>query len=79
MSTKPYFSGNLSEYEELLKRNYAVLMIDFRGHGYSTKDEKFRVTSWTYYSDKTFKKYPSDVIDVINQVKKSVKKVTFNN
>ena len=54
-------------------------MIDLRGHGYSTQDEKFRITSWTYYTDKTFKKYPSDVIDVINQVKKSIKKVSFNN
>lgn len=67
--------GNLPEL--LLKQNYAVLTIDLRGHGLSTKDEGFRVKSWIYYNNKTFQKYPSDVIAVINEAK-SVKKVLFN-
>ena len=65
--------------ESLLKQGYAVLLVDLRGHGTSCKDAKFRIKSWTYFTEKTYKKYPSDVIAIINQTKQTTKRVSFNN
>lgn len=62
-----------------LKQGYAVLLVDLRGHGLSNKDAKFRVKSWTYFTNKIYKKYPSDVCALINQTKRTTKKVSFNN
>ena len=64
--------------QEFVKQGYAVLLVDLRGHGLSNKDVKFRLKSWTYFTPVTYKKYPSDVIAVINQIKKMTKKVSFN-
>lgn len=64
--------------QEFVKQGYAVLLVDLRGHGLSNKDVKFRLKSWNYFTPKTYNKYPSDVISVINQTKKMTKKVSFN-
>lgn len=61
-----------------VKQGYAVLLIDLRGHGLSNKDAKLRLRSWTYFTNKTYKKYPSDVLTVINKVKHTNKKASFN-
>ena len=61
-----------------VKQGYAVMLVDLRGHGISNKDAKFRVKSWTYFSPKTYKKYPSDVIALINKAKQTNKKVSFS-
>ena len=47
---------------ELLKQGYAILAIDLRGHGNSNKDIKFNPKSWAYFTNKTYEKYPSDVL-----------------
>ncbi len=65
--------------EEFNNSGYAVLRIDFRGHGKSVFDKKFRQKSWTAYSNSSFLKYPQDVIDVINKIQKATKKANFNN
>ena len=65
--------------ETFVKQGYAVLAIDLRGHGLSNKDAKFRLKSWRYFTNKSFVKYPYDVITVMNSVKQLSKKVSFNN
>lgn len=62
-----------------VKQGYAVLLVDLRGHGISNKDAKFRVKSWTYFTNKTYKQYPYDVLAVINMTKQMNKKASFNN
>ena len=65
---------------ELLAKNYAVLMIDFRGHGQSIYDSKLERVSWKNMKNTAFAKYPDDVIAVINKVKEENKKrIFFNN
>lgn len=72
-----------SQWKELpytfVKQGYAVMLVDLRGHGISNKDAKFRVKSWTYFTPKIYKKYPSDVIALINTAKQTNKKVSFSN
>ncbi len=65
--------------EELNHLGYAVLKVDFRGHGKSVYDKKFRQKSWISYSNAEFAKYPQDVIDVINKIQKETKKADFKN
>lgn len=66
-------------YIELSNMGYAVLRVDFRGHGKSVYDKKFRQRSWTTFKNDTFEKYPQDVYDVIDKVQKETKKVDFSN
>ena len=72
-----------SQWKELpytfVKQGYAVMLVDLRGHGISNKDAKFRVKSWTYFTPKTYKKYPYDILALINTTKQITKKVSFNN
>ena len=64
---------------ELLNRGYAVLLIDFRGHGKSVYNSKLVRVSWKNMTNAAFAKYPSDVLNIIEQVKKdNPKKVFFN-
>ena len=65
--------------ETLAKQGYGVIAIDLRGHGLSNKDIKFRMKSWMYMSNKSFAKYPYDVLAVVNYVKQTSKKFSFNN
>lgn len=65
--------------ETFAKQGYGVITIDLRGHGISNKDSKFRMKSWMYMSNKSFAKYPYDVLAVINYVKQTSKKFAFNN
>lgn len=64
--------------DTFLKQGYAVLLVDLRGHGISNKDLKLRIKSWTYFTPKIYKRYPSDVLAVINQTKHTTKKASFN-
>lgn len=64
---------------ELSNMGYAVLRVDFRGHGKSVFDKKFNQKSWTTFKNNTFEKYPQDVYDVIEKVQKETKKVDFSN
>ena len=65
---------------ELLNKGYAVLLIDFRGHGKSVYNSKLVRVSWKSLTNTAYAKYPDDVLNVIDQVKKdNPKKVFFNN
>ena len=66
-------------YIELSNMGYAVLRIDFRGHGKSVFDKKFNQKSWTTFRNDTFQKYPQDVFDVITKIQKESKKADFSN
>ena len=68
--------GNLPQ--ELINRGYAVLMIDFRGHGKSVYNSRLVRTSWTSLKNKAYAKYPDDVVTVINYVKKENKRIFFD-
>ena len=52
---------------------YAVLRVDFRGHGKSVFDKKFNQKSWTTFRNDTFEKYPQDVFDVITKIQNNDK------
>lgn len=66
--------------DELLKKGYAVLAIDLRGHGASIYNAKLTKNSWKNMKPSAFAKYPDDVLAIINKVKEeNTKKVFFNN
>lgn len=65
--------------ETFVKQGYAVVAIDLRGHGMSNKDIKFRMKSWMYMTEKSFSQYPHDVIAVMNYIKHTSKKASFDN
>lgn len=70
--------GNLQQ--DLLNRGYAVLAIDFRGHGKSIYNSKLARTSWKDMKNAAYAKYPDDVLRVIETVKEeNVKRIFFNN
>lgn len=69
--------GNLIP--DLNNAGYAVLAIDLRGHGKSVYDASFHQKPWIYFTPKTFLKYPTDVIAVLNETQKQSKKVDMNN
>ncbi|MDD3238149.1 MAG: alpha/beta fold hydrolase [Candidatus Gastranaerophilales bacterium] len=58
---------------------FAVLEMDFRGHGKSIYTANFRKTNWRYMSEKTYKKYPSDVCDVLLYVSENYKNISVSN
>lgn len=63
----------------LNQKGYAVLAMDFRGHGKSVYNAAFRLKSWTYFTNKTFAKYPTDVMAMIDEVQANYKKADFTN
>lgn len=70
--------GNLPQ--KLLDKGYAVLLIDLRGNGKSVYNSTLTRVSWTSLTNKAYAKYPNDVMQVIEYVKKeNPKKVFFNN
>ena len=64
---------------DIVKQGYAVLVVDFRGHGISNKDSNYRTTSWTNFSTKTYSKFPNDLIAIIEKAKRTTKKASFDN
>ena len=64
---------------ELLNNGYAVLLIDLRGHGKSIYNSKLIKTSWMNLKNNAYKKYPNDVLTVIDYVKKENKRIFFDN
>lgn len=59
-------------FPEMVKKqlNVATLTIDFRGHGKSNFNAKGKKVYWQYFTEKSYKKFPDDVLDVLNYVKK---------
>ena len=64
--------------DELLEKGYAVLLIDFRGHGNSVYNSKLVRVSWSALTNSAYVKFPDDVISVIEFVKKENKRTFFN-
>lgn len=64
---------------DLNNEGYAVLRVDFRGHGKSVYDKSLRQRSWITYKNSDFEKYPKDVIEVIEKIKKETKKANLDN
>ena len=63
--------------ESLLENGYAVLSIDLRGHGASVYNSKLVKVSWKSLTNNSFRKYPSDVIQIINNIKDEYPRMTF--
>lgn len=69
--------GNLITY--LNNAGYAVLAVDLRGHGKSIYTSEFKKIQWTYFTNKTYAKYPSDIITVLKEAQKQSKLVSLDN
>src|SRR5574344_812944 len=69
--------GNLIPY--LNKAGYAVIAMDFRGHGKSIYDVNFHQHSWVYFKPKAYQKFPNDVVAILTQAQKSSKQVNLKN
>ena len=65
--------------DELLKNGYAVVTIDFRGHGKSIYNQKLIRVSWKSLTNKAYSKFPNDVISVVNYIQNENKRVFFDN
>lgn len=69
--------GNLIN--DLNSVGYAVIAMDLRGHGQSVYDKTFHKKSWVYFTPKTYSKFPSDVLGIINQAQTQAKNLDFKN
>lgn len=58
---------------------FAVIAMDFRGHGKSIYNSNLQQKSWVYFTPKAYQKFPSDVVAVLNQAQKQSKKVSLDN
>ncbi len=64
---------------DLENSGYAVLAVDFRGHGKSIYDVNFKKKSWIYFKKSAFLKYPNDVISILNETQKQAKVFSMDN
>lgn len=69
--------GNLIP--DLNNAGYAVVAIDFRGHGKSVYNSSFKKRSWVYFKQNAFLKFPTDVLSLLAEVQKQSKVVSMNN
>lgn len=69
--------GNLIP--DLNKAGYLVIAVDLRGHGKSIYDATFHQKTWTYFTTKTYQKFPSDVFSILTETSKQIKEVSMNN
>ncbi|MDD3437606.1 MAG: alpha/beta fold hydrolase [Candidatus Gastranaerophilales bacterium] len=69
--------GNLIN--DLNNAGYLVIAVDLRGHGKSVLDSTFHKKSWTYFTIKTYSKFPSDVLSILNEAQKQAKNVDLDN
>lgn len=66
--------------KKFLDKGYAVLAIDLRGHGNSIYNSRFAKLSWKNLKNSGYAKYPTDIIAVIDEIKKeNTAKQFFNN
>lgn len=69
--------GNLIN--NLNSAGYAVIAMDLRGHGQSVYDKTFHKKSWVYFTNKSYQKFPSDVIGIVNQAQAQTKNLDMKN
>ena len=65
--------------EKFNNLGFAVLRLDFRGHGKSVYNKSFHQRSWTTFKNNVFAKYPQDVLTTIETIQKETKKPDFSN
>lgn len=63
----------------LNKAGFAVIAMDLRGHGQSVYDTNFHKKSWPYFTNKTYQKFPSDVLGILSQTQQQVKNLNLKN
>lgn len=68
--------GNIQP--QLTQAGFAVLAIDFRGHGASIFTSNFRKKNWLYMSDKSYLEYPSDILSFLVYVNDNYKNVSVS-
>ena len=74
-----YNSSRWSDFAEgLANSGFAVVAIDFRGHGKSVYTAKLNRQSWTNYKREVFKKYPEDVLAILKLIKEEHPKLSFD-
>lgn len=56
--------------QKFIDKGYAVLKIDLRGHGKSVYNSKLSSLSWKNLKKSGFAKYPTDVVAIIEEIKK---------
>ena len=69
--------GNLVQ--ELNDAGYAVIAMDFRGHGKSIYNTSFQKKSWIYFNEKEYQKFPGDVVLLLDKVNKQYKNLSPDN
>lgn len=75
-----YSSENWGDLPDLLnKAGYAVIAMDFRGHGKSIYDGSLKRKPWVYFTTKAFLKFPSDVEAILTQAQKDCKEISLKN
>ena len=57
---------------------FAVLEIDFRGHGKSIYDANFKKTNWFYLTNYSYKKYPKDVLNLLLYINENYKNIAVS-
>lgn len=55
--------------QQLNQMGFAVLAMDLRGHGKSTRNKKGKICDWINFEDKEYSKYPDDLISTISYIK----------
>lgn len=75
-----YSSNDWGDLPDLLNQaGYAVIAMDFRGHGKSIYDGSLKRKPWVYFTSKAFLKFPSDVEAILTQAQKDSKEVSLKN
>lgn len=69
--------GNLIDL--LNNAGYAVIAMDFRGHGKSVYDGSLKRKPWQYFTPKAYLKFPSDVEEIFAQAQKDCKLISSKN
>lgn len=57
---------------------FAVLEIDLRGHGKSIYDANFKKTNWFYLTNKSYAKYPKDVLNLLVYINENYKNIAVS-
>lgn len=69
--------GNLIDL--LNNAGYAVIAMDFRGHGKSVYDGSLKRKTWQYFTPKAYLKFPNDVEAIFTQAQKDCKLISSKN